>query len=543
VGFDDSNAPWRSAQGLGRYQPMRRIAVGGMAELYLACAVGPGDFRKVVALKRLLPQHALDPQLLQMFLDEARVMARMAHPNIPQVHDVDDGAGSPDRAPYFAMEYVHGTDLRGVLNEADGPLPIPQLLAVGAAVAAGLHYAHEMRSENGDPLELVHRDVSPSNVLISFGGSVKITDFGVAKWIQQRSLTYAGQLKGKFAHMSPEQCQGQPLDRRSDVFALGTLLYEMATGRPAFAADSDFELMSQIVNVDIRPPERPGGTLPAELSAIISRTLARSREQRYASTQEVQLELERFARDHQLVISPLSVADFLGTLFNARVSEWREAMKSGWTLAEHLARAADGTGVPPPASRRLSPSPERTATDAHAAAIPPPATSTAASGHRWRMTVAVVVAVVVLSWSLVELRRPPAGGELAAETRARSVSERTTAPTRTAPLELSPGTTLTTSRPPPVAGAGDAPRRITAPSSKASVFARATAKSPRATASAGASTRLSVAPEGGASPADEEGRGRLRADRDALPSASPPPPPPPLPRTLKVWDPDSPVPP
>ncbi len=344
-------------QRLGRYELLQRLAVGGMAEVYLAFSVGPGDFRKVVAIKRLLPQHALDPQLLRMFLDEARLMARLSHPHIPQVTDVDDGAAGT--VPFFVMEYVHGTDLRGILNAARGPLPFEHALAITSAVAAGLHHAHEHRGGGGQSLEIVHRDVSPSNILVSFDGGVKVTDFGVAKWTEQKSFTHQGQLKGKFAHMSPEQCRGEALDRRSDVFALGTLLYEMTTGQPPFAAESEYELLKQIVSRDASPPRRAGGEYPAPLESIVMRSLRRDRDDRYPTTQQFQLELEAFAREHRLVVSPVALAGYLESLFGAQVTEWREAQASGRTLADHL-----GTG---PIAVRADPAlPERTATDAFA---------------------------------------------------------------------------------------------------------------------------------------------------------------------------------
>ncbi|MES1157861.1 MAG: protein kinase [Haliangium ochraceum] len=348
-------------QKLGRYELVRRLAVGGMAEVYLATAVGRGDFRKVVAIKRLLPQHTLDPQLLSMFLDEARLMARLAHPHIPQVTDVDDGGTG--EVPYFVMEYVHGTDLRGILNAAGGPLPIEHALAITGAVAAGLHHAHEQRGQNGQPLEIVHRDVSPSNILISFDGAVKITDFGVAKWSEQKSFTHQGQLKGKFAHMSPEQCRGESLDRRSDVFALGTLLYEMTTGHPPFAAESEYELLTQIVSRDAPAPGRPGDSYPPDLAAIVARSLGRSRDDRTASAQQLQLELEGFARKHQLVVSPVALTAYIESLFGARVTEWREALASGKTLADHLERAHTHGAAAAAAA-------ERTETDAFARALP-----------------------------------------------------------------------------------------------------------------------------------------------------------------------------
>ena len=311
---------------LGRYELLQRIAVGGMAEVYRASAVGPGDFRKLVAVKRLLPQHALDPQLLRMFLDESRLMARFAHPNLPHVLDVNDGGGT--EVPFFVMEHVAGVDLREVMQAAAGPLPLEQVVALASGVAAGLHHAHELRADDGQPLQIVHRDVSPSNVLVSFDGGVKVTDFGVAKWLQQKSFTYQGQLKGKFAHMSPEQCRGEPLDRRSDIFALGTLLYEMATGHPPFQADSEFELLSQIVSRDAPWPRGANSELAPELAAVIVRSLRRNRDERFATAQEVQLALESFAREQRLVVSPVGLAAYVEPLFRVRVAAWRSSAGS-----------------------------------------------------------------------------------------------------------------------------------------------------------------------------------------------------------------------
>ncbi|MEO7669241.1 MAG: serine/threonine-protein kinase, partial [Polyangia bacterium] len=376
--MDELPPLFATGQRLGRYELLRRLAVGGMAEVYLAAAAGPGDFRKVVAIKRLLPQHALDPQLLRMFLDEARLMARLSHPHVPQVTDVDDGGGGEVPCnpyfPYFVMEYVHGTDLRGVLNAAGGPLPLEQALAITGAVAAGLHHAHEHRGTSGQAMDIVHRDVSPSNVLLSFDGGVKITDFGVAKWAEQKSHTHHGQLKGKFAHMSPEQCRGEALDRRSDVFALGTLLYEMTTGHPPFSADSEYDLLTQIVSRDAPAPRRPGEIYPAALETIVMKALRRDRNDRYASTQELQLDLESFARERRLVVSPVALAGYLESLFGAQVTEWREALASGKSLVDHLGRLSGLTpGAPMTEDGAAAARTTRTATDAFARARSPEA--------------------------------------------------------------------------------------------------------------------------------------------------------------------------
>ena len=289
-----------------------------------------------MVVKRLLPQHALDPQLLRMFLDEARLLARLAHPNIPQVFDVGD---QPQlQAPYFVMELIDGPDLRDILTATTDAaagvearstfgVPLAEALGIVSGAAAGLHHAHEARGEDGRPLGIVHRDVSPSNVVVSMDGAVKITDFGIAKWANQRSRTEHGQLKGKFAYMSPEQCRGEPLDRRSDVFALGSLLYELTTGRPAFTAQSDFELLSTIVSRPPRPPTWPGETAyPPALAAIVMRALEQKPEDRFPTAQALQLALEDFARQAGLTLSAVTLSAWLRRLFADRPhSFWPES--------------------------------------------------------------------------------------------------------------------------------------------------------------------------------------------------------------------------
>ena len=222
-----------------------------MAEIFLARLPGVGieGFEKLVVLKRILPQHALDPELLRMFLDEARLSATLTHPHVTEVYDV----GSDDDAPFFAMEYVHGANVRELLRAqsrktgSDGAaLPLEHAIAIVAGAAAGLHYAHDRTGPGGEPLQIVHRDVSPSNVLVSYDGAVKVSDFGIAKWAYQRTRTQEGTLKGKFAYMSPEQCRARPVDRRSDVFALGSILYELTTGTAPFAGASDLDILNQI---------------------------------------------------------------------------------------------------------------------------------------------------------------------------------------------------------------------------------------------------------------------------------------------------------
>jgi serine/threonine protein kinase len=377
-----------SGHKLGRYQLIRRLAVGGMAEIYLARLPGVGieGFEKLVVIKRILPQHALDPELLRMFLDEARLSATLTHPHVTEVYDVGQGEEA-DGAPFFAMEHVLGANLRQLMlahaRTDAGPLPLEHALGIVAAAAAGLHYAHGKRGPGGEPLHIVHRDVSPSNVLVSYDGAVKVSDFGIAKWAHQRTQTQEGALKGKFGYMSPEQCRGKPLDARSDVFALGTILYELTTGEAPFAAATDFEILSKIVRGPPEPPrwkgERP---YPPELAAIVMRALALEPAERTATAQALQVELETFARQERLEVSTVALGAFMQALFADELASWREAQRAGKSLADHLAERD---------ARKPSADATRTATDGFAA------TKRAAPDRRWRRAAGVALAAVAVA--------------------------------------------------------------------------------------------------------------------------------------------------
>jgi serine/threonine protein kinase len=299
---------------LGSYELLRRLACGGMAELYLARSRGIEGFEKVVVLKRILPQFAQNRDFVSMFLDEARLSATLQHPNIAQVHDIGQWHGSY----FFTMEYIHGQDIRGVLQAAarrHQRIPLAQALTMIAGASAGLHAAHEKRSLDGRPLQIVHRDVSPSNVLVSYDGAVKVVDFGVAKAAQRQTETRTGTLKGKIAYMSPEQCLGKPLDRRSDIFSIGILLYELTTGRRLFKGEAEFGVMQRIVSEDVTPPSHLVASYPPELEKIVIKALRRDRDERYATAQDLQLDIEHFAGNHRLTLSQVMLARFMQTLF------------------------------------------------------------------------------------------------------------------------------------------------------------------------------------------------------------------------------------
>jgi serine/threonine protein kinase len=299
---------------IGRYELVRRLAKGGMAELYLARAHGIHGFEKLVVLKLVLPYLAEDRDFVEMFLHEARLAATLDHPNIVHVTDI----GEIDGEPFFVMEYVHGQDVRAIMRTASKvgkPLPLSCALTIVAGIATGLHYVHERRGSNGQFLGLVHRDVSPANVVVSYGGSIKLVDFGIAKATELRQSTRSGVLKGKVNYMAPEQCHGVAVDRRTDVFALGILLYETITGKRLFAGDSDFYVMSRIVRGLFAKPTEVKPDLAPDLEAIIMRALSTDREQRHATAQELLADIEGFAHEHRLRLSGLAITDFLRDLF------------------------------------------------------------------------------------------------------------------------------------------------------------------------------------------------------------------------------------
>jgi serine/threonine protein kinase len=327
----------------GKYEVIRHLASGGMADVYLARATGIQGFEKIVVCKRIRPDLVGDPAVTQLFLHEARLAATLEHPHIAQVYDV----GIAGDNYFFAMEYVHGADLRDLLRIAHIrkiPVPLPDALHVMVGVCAALHYAHEKRSFDGEPVDLVHRDVSPSNVLLSYDGAVKVCDFGIAKanTPSRKPETARGTLKGKLSYMSPEQCRMETLDRRSDIFSIGVVLYELTTLTKLFRAPSDFELMKRIVEHPIAPPSRIRPGYPAEIERIVMKALEKDPAARYATAQEMQLELEAFAREQKLALSSVSLARLMSQLFDNRISAWQQAQRGGKRLGDHLKEKTPG---------------------------------------------------------------------------------------------------------------------------------------------------------------------------------------------------------
>jgi len=309
---------------IGPYEVLSRLALGGMAELLLARRNGIEGFQKLVVLKRILPQYASNPEFVDMFLREARLAAALEHPNIVQVFDI----GKSGEDYYFAMAYLHGKDALALLRECSRTsrrLPVEHAIAIASGIAAGLHHAHEQVGFDGKPLGIVHRDVSPANAIVTYDGTVKLVDFGIAKAAAQMNHTRAGVRKGKAAYMSPEQCRGDPLDRRTDIWSLGVVLYEMLTMTRLYRADNDLAIMHRIVSSDPPSPTLVYPDLTPALDAVVRRCLQRDREQRYETAAQLQHDLDVCAHEQGLRPSAAALSEFLRGVFGTPALPWTPA--------------------------------------------------------------------------------------------------------------------------------------------------------------------------------------------------------------------------
>ncbi|MBX7098527.1 MAG: protein kinase [Myxococcaceae bacterium] len=304
---------------LGNYQLIKKLATGGMAEVWLAKQIGIEGFNRHVVIKRILPHLAEDPEFVQMFLNEAKIAAKFSHPNIAQIFDF----GEKDGTYFIAMEFIHGEDLGRLMRKAWSTgqwIARPLAIRIVASACEGLHYAHTRRDENGQPLKVVHRDISPQNILISFDGSVKVVDFGIAKAADQVSMTKSGAIKGKFAYMAPEQAAGKPLDARTDVFALGLVLYELLTGVRPLKRDSELATLQAALECNIEAPSVVA-EVPSELDDVVMRALTKAADDRYKDARTFQMALEEFLIGQRLVATSVQVSELMETLFAERLSD------------------------------------------------------------------------------------------------------------------------------------------------------------------------------------------------------------------------------
>ncbi|MBN1879256.1 TonB family protein [bacterium] len=312
----------------GKYKLIEKIAVGGMAEMWKAKQIGPEGFEKVVALKRILPNLAENDDFITMFIDEGKVAAQLTHPNIAQIYELGETMGGY----YLAMEYIAGKDLRLIMRLARKEkknLAIPQAVVIAGKLLSGLNYAHRKKGFNNENLNIVHRDVSPQNVLISYEGEVKLVDFGIAKAAAKNSVTLTGALKGKILYMSPEQAWGQIVDRRSDVFSVGTLLYEMLTGKRVFIADNEMAILQKVREWNPPPPSAVNARISSRLDAIVLKAIEKDPDKRYQTAEEMRHDLEAYLHLDKPPKSLMDLGLFMRALFKDEIkAEMPELLES-----------------------------------------------------------------------------------------------------------------------------------------------------------------------------------------------------------------------
>jgi eukaryotic-like serine/threonine-protein kinase len=332
----------------GKYTLLRKLAAGGMAELFLALHRSVAGFEKLIVIKRILPSMNQDKGFIEMLLHEARIAATLSHPNIVQIFDV----GQIDGKFFIAMEHIHGEDIRSIVRAMKkknvAEFPLEHTISIVLGMCAGLAYAHEKRDLDGATLDIVHRDISPQNIVITFTGDVKVVDFGIAKSGAQVEDTKDGQLKGKVPYMSPEQAAGDPIDWRSDIFAAGVMLFELTTGKRLFKGASEYETLKLIIDRDYPLPTQVRPGYPAALERIVMKALAKRREDRYQSAREMQSDLESFVREERIPVSPVGLTRWMQSLFEEKLAQQKEALQDIKQLADII--AVQQASIPPAGS-------------------------------------------------------------------------------------------------------------------------------------------------------------------------------------------------
>ena len=312
-------------QRFGKYTLIDRIAVGGMAEIFLARQAGLEGFEKTIVIKRIRPHLSGQKGFVKMFLNEAKLAAQLNHPNIVQIYDL----GKISDTYFIAMEYIFGRDMRRIIPKAESlgiPFPMVYALKIASSICEGLYYAHQRTDIYGNPLHIVHRDVTPENIFVSFDGTVKMLDFGIAKAANQIEQTRAGEIKGKLSYMSPEQAMGQPLDGRSDIFSLGVVLYEWITGFKLFTGDSEVAILKSITDGKIYAPSYFKADIPEAVEQILMRALDKDRDQRYQTAWDMQYDIDQFLSQYEFTPSNIHLSNFLKQLFSDELDAERKRL-------------------------------------------------------------------------------------------------------------------------------------------------------------------------------------------------------------------------
>ncbi len=335
----------------GRFDILGRLALGGMAEIFLAREGGRGASRLLV-IKRVLPHIASDARFVEMFLHEAKVAMHISHPNVCAIYEFGEQEGTC----FIAMEWVNGVSLKQIAKRTSGAgLPPPMAVRIAAEVADALYTANQARDQHGRPLNLVHRDVTPENIMISYDGAVKLLDFGIAKASTQMTRTQAGALKGKFPYMAPEQYRGENVDGRADVFSLGVCLYEVLTGSLLYHRATEYETMGAIVldsNVPSVRSARP--EITQALDALTQRALAKDVQQRFRSAGEMHQALERYLVDSGTVVRSVHISRYVNELFMAERDRGPKLDRNVDLGKPATKQSTDTTGIQPLSAGQLA---------------------------------------------------------------------------------------------------------------------------------------------------------------------------------------------
>jgi eukaryotic-like serine/threonine-protein kinase len=347
TGFRLTESERQGGAGESRYRVIEQLGRGGVANVFLAVARGPIGFNKLVVLKTPREDLAVDPYFFTMFFNEARLAARLNHPNVVQTYEVGEDAGRP----VIVMEYLEGAPLNLIhsrVRRDKRPFTLQMELRVLADVLAGLHYAHELADFDGRQLNLVHRDVSPQNVFVSFQGQVKVLDFGIAKAaVGTPAETRTGIMKGKVRYMAPEQIAGEPLDRRADIYSVGAMLWAAATQRALWAEFLDVTVMLKVMHGDIPPPSSVRADVPPEIDRICLKAMARNREDRYATALDMERDLDQ-ALTVLGDVKSRAIGDFIADVFERERAERKALIES--QLSESVTQPAEDQLITPPIS-------------------------------------------------------------------------------------------------------------------------------------------------------------------------------------------------
>ena len=400
----------------GKYLLVEKLATGGMAQLYRAKIIGVEGFEKFIAIKQILPHLAHEEELITSFIDEAKLAALLNHQNVVQIYDF----GSMENSYFITMEFLYGKDLRGVnakAKEKGTPVSLENALYLISKVCAGLDYAHNLKDFQGKSLSIIHRDISPQNIFLTYQGDVKIVDFGIAKAASQSTITQVGMIKGKVAYMSPEQAAGKVIDHRSDIFATGILLYELVAGGRMFKGDDTLQILSKVREAEFTPLGTLIGGLPEKLYDIVAKALAKDPDDRYQSCADMQADIEECIFRLNLRPSGRSLAEYLRLLFAEEIEEEgkRMANTAGPEAPSDRAQEAGASlraddrppAQPPPAPKEEPPPPAK----ATPSARPKPA-EPAKGGKKGALAAVAGVAVLALvggGYFLMGKGKGPAG--------------------------------------------------------------------------------------------------------------------------------------